>query len=125
MGLQLAEGAGDLHLALGEAGRERLDADLGPGRQRLDVDADPDRDEGQLGVLGEVIADDREPARVRDHGVKDAGGRDGPGNCGQGMGQGDIVLGIHREAVSSLVVRSSLGIAVPAGAVSCLGVGSA
>ncbi|PVC93515.1 hypothetical protein DBP12_21590 [Streptomyces sp. CS014] len=108
MGLQLTQGAGDLHLALGEAGGERLDADFRSGGQRLDVDADPDRDEGQLGVLGEVVADDGEPARVRDHDVNDAGGRDRPGNCGQGMGQGVIVLGIHREASSSLVARPSV-----------------
>lgn len=45
VGLQLAQGGGDRGLALGEAGRERLDADLGPGGQRLDVYADPDRGE--------------------------------------------------------------------------------
>lgn len=71
-------------------------------------------------MLREVVADDREAARVRDRDVDDAGGRERPGNPGQGVGEGDIVLGIHREVVSSLVVRSSLGIAVPAGAVSCL-----
>jgi hypothetical protein len=55
--LQLAQGGGDTRLALGEAGAERLDVRPGAVRYGLDVYGQADREEGQLAVLGEVVAD--------------------------------------------------------------------
>lgn len=64
VGLQLAQGGGDTGLAVGEAVGEGLDVDEGLVGQRLDVQGEADRGERELSVLGEVVADDREPGRV-------------------------------------------------------------
>ncbi|MFG3528924.1 hypothetical protein ACGF8B_19540 [Streptomyces sp. NPDC047917] len=73
MGLQFAQGGGDPGLALREAVGEVLDADPGAVGQRLDVGGESDRDEGQLAVLGEVVAHDREAAGVPGVDVYDTG----------------------------------------------------
>lgn len=117
MGLQLAQGGGDTRRALREAGRERLDVGAGSGGQRLDVAADTDRQEGELRVLREVVADHREAGGVAGVLVCEAGGARSGGarvvsgaagrpcvgltaaNGGPG-GRGHAkVLGVHREAL--------------------------
>ncbi|MFI9585625.1 hypothetical protein ACIHCQ_28120 [Streptomyces sp. NPDC052236] len=111
MGLQLAKGLGDTDLALREALGQFLDRDPLPGGQRLDVYGQPDGDEGQFSVLREVVSDHGESVRVAAIDVPYAG----RGNGGRGA-QGRVKLLLsHREASSSLVVRPSIGIAVPAG----------
>ncbi|WP_442819646.1 hypothetical protein [Streptomyces sp. NBC_00841] len=116
MGFQLAQGGGDAGLAVREAFGEDLDADLRSGGQRLDVQAEPDREERELPVLGEMVADDREAAGVPGVDVHDTGRRRGaPGYAGRGVRGHANLLGIHREGFASSVVRPSIGIAVPAG----------
>lgn len=92
MRLQLPQGRRDSRLALGEAGRERLDVGAGAGGQRLDVDGEPDREPGQLRVLGEMVADHREAGGVADVDMGDA-----PRNPGLGARGRARVLLIHRE----------------------------
>ncbi|MGW5275626.1 hypothetical protein ACWEQP_24220 [Streptomyces sp. NPDC004044] len=103
MGLEFAQGGGDTGLALREAVGEEPDADLGSGGQRLDVRGKSDCGEGQLAVLGEVVADDREAAGVPGVDVRDTGRRRGaPAYAGRGArGRGNL-LGIHREAPNFL-----------------------
>ncbi len=64
LGLQLAQCAADAVLAVGEAFREGADGHPCPGGERLDVHGEADREERQVAVLGEVVADDREVAVV-------------------------------------------------------------
>ncbi|CAM5358940.1 hypothetical protein SBADM41S_02405 [Streptomyces badius] len=115
VGFEFAEGCGDALLAFFAAGGEGFDADLGPLGQGLDAYGDADGGAAEVGVLGEVVADDGEAVGVGDGDVDDAGGGERSGNLRQGAGEGSILLGIHREAVSSLVVRPPVGIAVPVG----------
>jgi hypothetical protein len=72
--LQLAQTRRDAGAALGEARGERLDVHEGVARQRLDVHGQRDRDERQLRVLGQVIADHREAGGVPGVLVRDAEG---------------------------------------------------
>ncbi|GGT00038.1 hypothetical protein GCM10010286_26150 [Streptomyces toxytricini] len=51
-------------LAVGEAFREGADGHPCPGGERLNVHGKADREERQVAVLGEVVADDREVAVV-------------------------------------------------------------
>lgn len=121
-GLQLAQGGGDACLALREPLGQPLDADPRSGGQRLDVHGEPDGHQGQCAMAAEVVADDGEVGGVPGVDVDDAGGRLGIlGRAGWGARGRDILRGIHREGSSSSVVRPSSGIAVPTGAVACLG----
>ncbi|GFN04584.1 hypothetical protein Smic_31400 [Streptomyces microflavus] len=115
MRLQLPQGGGDELLALREAGGECLDADLGALGQGLDAYGEAHGGRAQAGVLGEVVADDGEPVGVPDGDVDHATGREGAGKLCQGARERSILRGIHREGTTSLVVRPSIGIAVPAG----------
>jgi hypothetical protein len=72
VGLQLAQGGGDAGRALGEAGGERLDVGPGPGGERLDVAPEANREEGQLLVLDQVVADHHEARGVAGVLVDDA-----------------------------------------------------
>lgn len=101
--LQLPHGARDPQLALGELGGQGLDADGRPCRQGLEVDGEPDGKQGELAVLGEVVADDRVAGRVPDVDVNEPGGAAGRAR----------LLGIHREGVASSLVRPSIGSASP------------
>lgn len=58
--LQLPQGRGDPRLTLGELGRQDLDADERSGRERLDVGRQADGRERQIGMLGQMVSDDRE-----------------------------------------------------------------
>src|SRR5690606_37700099 len=71
---QLPQGGGDAGGALGEAGGQRLDVDGGAPPHGLDVAGQPDGEQGQLLVLGQVVADHREVLGVPDVVVDDAGG---------------------------------------------------
>src|SRR5690606_21116728 len=64
VGLQFARGGGDPGRALGEAGGEGLDVDGGAGGEGLDVARQSDRQQGEVRVLGEVVADHREAGGV-------------------------------------------------------------
>ncbi|GGW44828.1 hypothetical protein FHS32_003949 [Streptomyces albaduncus] len=74
VGLQLAQGGGDPRGAFLEAGSEALDVHRGAGGERLDVAAEADRQERQLLVLGEVVADHHEAGGVAGVLVDDAAG---------------------------------------------------
>lgn len=74
MGLQFAQGVGDAFGVFLEAGGEALDVHGGAGGQRLDVAAEADREQRQLGVLGEVVADHHEAGGVPGVLVDDAAG---------------------------------------------------
>ncbi|GAB7032766.1 hypothetical protein JCM4914_42270 [Streptomyces platensis subsp. malvinus] len=113
VGLQLPQGPGDAVLALGEAGRQELDADPGAHGQRLDVDGEPDREEGEFAVLGEVVSDDRVAGGVADFDVNDTGSGGRAGNGRRGARGRARVLQSHREALTSWVVRPSIGIRRP------------
>ncbi|MFD5343888.1 hypothetical protein ACFWJY_08985 [Streptomyces anulatus] len=89
-GFQFAQGGGDAVLAFPAAGGERLDADLDALGQGLDADGDTDRGAAEVGVLGEVVADDGEAVGVRDGDVDPASGRERPGNLCQGAREGSI-----------------------------------
>ncbi|OKI74685.1 hypothetical protein AMK12_34700 [Streptomyces sp. TSRI0395] len=95
-GFQFAQGGGDAFLALPAAGGECLDADLDALGQGLDADGDADGGAAEVGVLGEVVADDREAVGVRDGDVDHAGGGQWSGNLRQGARERSILLGIHR-----------------------------
>ncbi len=99
MGFEFAEGGGDAFLAFAAAGGECLDADFGSLGQGLDEYGDPDGGAAEVGVLGEVVADDGEAVGVRDDDVDDATGGERSGNLCQGAGQGSILLGIHRGSL--------------------------
>lgn len=75
------------------AAGEGLDVDARLAGQRLDVDGEPDRGEGELPMLGEMVADDREAGGVRGVDVGDAAGIQRLGARGRAR-----VLGTHREA---------------------------
>ncbi|MFD4015727.1 hypothetical protein ACFWOK_07600 [Streptomyces sindenensis] len=115
MGFEFAQGGGDALLAFLAAGGQGLDADLGALGQGLDAYGESDGGAAEVGMLGEVVADDGEAVGVGDGDVDDATGGERSGNLRQGAGEGSILLGIHREALTSLVARPSVGIAVPVG----------
>jgi hypothetical protein len=89
VGLQLTQGGGDPRGALRETGGEGTDVGSGPRREGLDVHGEADRETGEIAVLGEVIADDREAGVVAGVVVDEAA---------QGARGRARVLGIHREA---------------------------
>ena len=72
VGLQLAQGGGDTGGSLREAGGERLDVGARAGGQRLEVAAEADREERQLLVLDQVVADHHEAGGVAGVVVGDA-----------------------------------------------------
>ncbi|MEE1809858.1 hypothetical protein [Streptomyces sp. BE133] len=73
MGFQFAQCGGDAGFAVREAFGEGFDPDLRSGGERLDVGGEADCEEGELAVLGEVVADDREVAGVAGVDVYDTG----------------------------------------------------
>jgi hypothetical protein len=133
VGLQLAQSGGDADRALGEAGGEGLDVDADARRERLEVYGQADRQERQLLVLGEVVADHREAFGVAGV-LVDESARVGvvfARDAGLGAWGRARVFRVHQEVfaflggairkfVPSSVVRPSHGIALPAGAVACL-----
>lgn len=116
VGLQLAQGGGDPGRAFGEAGGQGLDVGAGALWQRLEVCGQADGQERQLRVLGQVVADHREAGGVAGVFVEQTAAGFGFGvpvrvvlgaNTGPGARGRARVLGVHREAISSLVVRPS------------------
>ncbi|QYA94762.1 hypothetical protein KZO11_14210 [Streptomyces anulatus] len=101
-GFQFAQGGGDAFLALPAVGGECLDADFHALGERLDADGDADGGAAEVGVLGEVVADDREAVGVGDGDVDHAGGGQRSGNLRQGARERSILLGIHREGLDFL-----------------------
>ncbi|MFF8587335.1 hypothetical protein [Streptomyces althioticus] len=74
VGLQFPQGGGDAGGALFEAGGQGLDVGRGAGGERLDVAAEADREERELLVLGEVVADHHEAFGVAGVLVDDTAG---------------------------------------------------
>jgi hypothetical protein len=113
VGLQFTQGGGDTGRALREAVGERPDVDAGAAGERLDVDGESDGQRGQLRVLGEVVADHREAVGVTGVVVDHAARAGAPARVvfARGTGLGvrvhARVLRIHREVLSSSVVRPS------------------
>lgn len=118
VGLQLVQGGGDAGRALGEAGRQGLDVGAGAGGEGLDVCAEPDREQRQLRVLGEVVADHREAGGVAGVVVNQAGVGVPPvrvllcGNPGVGVRGHVRVLRIHQEG-SDFLGGQALALGLP------------
>jgi hypothetical protein len=102
----------------GEAGGKGLDVDAGACRERLDVHRQPDREQGQLRVLGQVLADHREAGGVTGVVVHQAGVEVPPvrvflsGNPGVGVRGHVRVLRIHQE-VGAFLGGQALALGLP------------
>lgn len=117
--LQLAQGGGDPGLALGELGREDLDADEGSGRERLDVGRQADGREGQIGMLGQMVSDHGELFVVAFVHVTNSEG----GTGGTGARARAKVLLSHREALFFLGDQALVRDCTPGGGRFMLAVG--
>ncbi len=112
---EFAQGGGDALLAFLAAGGECLDADFGSLRQGLDAYGDPDGGAAEVGVLGEVVADDGEAVGVgMVMWMTPRVGR-GPGTSARARARAVLCWVSIGKVLSSLVARPSVGIAVPVG----------